>query len=359
MKSFRIVFAVCLMLLIASDAAAVTPAVFDIPYLSHAPKIDGVIEEEEWRHAVAITGGVSSGVLTQRQCIYWFGWDEDHLYLAARSFSKPGSGRPLFLEDLEDLTDKDAPPRRPDDIELRLFPLQSRRLDRPYTLLLSGDHVGTSDVVALTPGGEHISATPVYAAARPAGWKDDVLTASRAIPDPEATLGEGTMMWEIEARLPRSTFDIDQDNAAGDEWRMLLSRNFNEPRQQSHLPVSHGFFNARGYARGRLTRRRPTVQLRDVSPLQRGKAGVGLHFSNPTETAQRFVKDITIRKAETGEIVHGAQREFEVAPGEVLRHVPDTRIEGLSEGRRARVELSVLLTGHRNLITYSADYIIE
>ena len=62
-----------------------------MPQMKTAPKIDGVIHEEEWRHAVRSIGFVShrTGALSSRQGVFWLGSDGANVYIAAKTEAPP------------------------------------------------------------------------------------------------------------------------------------------------------------------------------------------------------------------------------------------------------------------------------
>ena len=51
------------------------------------PKIDGSIERGEWLSGSSFFGGRSNtnGLMTNRYCVYYFGYDDDNLFFAFRS----------------------------------------------------------------------------------------------------------------------------------------------------------------------------------------------------------------------------------------------------------------------------------
>ena len=74
----------------APKRAGVTPARFNIPRTDKAPTLDGKIGDDEWSRAVRLTGLVGGGArLSAMQAVFSMCWDDEHLYLACRSWVMP------------------------------------------------------------------------------------------------------------------------------------------------------------------------------------------------------------------------------------------------------------------------------
>lgn len=349
-------------LLLPGPAMAVKPANFQIPYMPEAPAIDGSIGQEEWHRASALTGGVARSdnnrnLLSERQAVYWFGWDEESLYLAVRSLHRPGT--PFQFEE-------DA---KGEHLEIGFFPFESRQLNFPYRLRFSGADVVPCDIShyfsrkpntmdELRELGDVM--VPVFERfPRPEGWESGVVTASRVIADPDETFGSGTLMWELEARIPRATFDIDAPNAAGDAWRFLLVRNTRAPQMQVHLPVADGFFAARGFVQATLTRDAPSVQLREVTSVLKGEDRIALRYHNPTGEAVTLTTEIRIRNAQGGDVLYEALQEGVIPAGAVLDRDSGAVIDGVRDGPVYRLELLVKGQGARPLLSYQAEFKVD
>src|ERR1700733_10006233 len=64
---------------------------FTLPYVATPPKIDGVVNDAEWEHALSVNAlQTTEGQVSTRQTRVWMCWDEDHLYIAMRSPLRPG-----------------------------------------------------------------------------------------------------------------------------------------------------------------------------------------------------------------------------------------------------------------------------
>jgi hypothetical protein len=77
-----------------------------MPLINKAPTIDGLIGEEEWRHAARSVGLVShqTGALSSRQGVFWVGSDGANLYVAVKTEAPLDEvlafRRPLTLEEV-------------------------------------------------------------------------------------------------------------------------------------------------------------------------------------------------------------------------------------------------------------------
>jgi hypothetical protein len=65
---------------------------FAVPRMPNPPKLDGRIDADEWRSALAVSGvgGCTDSVLVARPTTYFLAWDEQNLYMAIRVWVKPG-----------------------------------------------------------------------------------------------------------------------------------------------------------------------------------------------------------------------------------------------------------------------------
>ncbi len=347
---------VCLLLTACwagTAAAGERPVAFEIPRLPTAPVIDGRIEDSEWRQATALTGGVApqnNYLISELQFVAWLGWDEEALYLAIRSWQRPGRAFDFGGESTND------------NIEFSVLSYTSEDLRHPHRMFLSADGVTPSDIAGMR---SRIERPPIITRAERAnGWTDGVETASRTLPDPHDTLGEGTQIWELEARFPRATFSISQPNAAGDGARILLARNHGEPRAQVHLPLTNRamsapgvggigyFFDPRGYMQARLVQDVPVVQFLDSLSLLRGKGCAGLRYFNPTAAPVDLTATITVRNPRTDAVVYQVTDTVTVPPGQAVDRtaaVPDAKDGG-------RLDITVTGPGNRSILEYQADF---
>jgi len=318
---------VMLVLVVTTVAAAVEPSQFSISYMDRAPRIDGVIHPDEWKRASAITGGVpyGSNSISANQATFWLGWNEASIFLAMRSYFRPGI-RPDF-----------ASRTMSDNLELGFFP-EIAALQGPRRIFTNG-HACWPDPIT----GE---------------WATDLKTAGRTFIDPDNTYGFGTTVWEVEARFPADRFPLPRENRAGDKWRLLLVRNFTQPWMQVVLPVSHGFLNPEGYTRATLTREQPTVQFTNVLPLLQGRAAPEVRICNPTDAAVTVSVSLTI---ETGAGVSLFQRREDVTVAPKSSHLwqPDEELKGITLGDQARIRLAVCGADGTSLLKYAAAFTLD
>jgi len=335
------------------------PLAFEIPYLATPPTIDGVIDADEWGGATVLTGGVqrehNSYHIAPRQFRAWLGWDEDAIYLAVRSLQRPGQA--FAFEAGGDR----------DNIEFSVLPFKGEDLRHPYRTFLTDDRALPSDIAGVR---SRIERPPIIThATRTEGWTEGVEVASRTLPDPAATLGEGTMIWEVEARYPRETFAIGEPNAAGDGWRVLLSRtyagdgNTHMPliNRSIHMPGTGGigyFFDPRGYMQAQLVKDAPIVQLLDVLPLVHGEGGAHLAFVNAGAAATELTTVVTVRSTGRGggDVIYESHDAVTVPAG--------GRVElttGAAEGPAPAGLLELVVTGpdNRALLEYRAELAVQ
>lgn len=317
-----------LLLLSGMTPAAIQPAYFSISYMAEAPTINGVIDRDEWKSAGAITGGALPGSnrIASNQAAFWLGWDEANLYLAMRSYFRPGI-RPDFVVGI-----------MTDNLELGFFPVIAN-LDGPRRIFINGNARWDD------PATGH--------------WNINLKTADRTYVDPNDTYGFGTTVWELEARLPAEDFSLPRQNRAGDEWRLLLVRNFLHPWMQVNIPVSHGFLNPEGYVRATLTRNQPAVQFLNVLPLLQGRASIKVQIHNPTDDPVTLAVDLAVDNTRERISLFKQTQNVEVGPGETTLWQPDAALGKLEPGDLAAVELSVRGADGTAYLSYTAMFTLD
>ena len=177
------------------------------------------------------------------------------------------------------------------------------------------------------------------------------------------------MIWEVEARFPRDIFAIDEPNAAGDGWRVLLSRTY-AGGFNVHMPLSHRdrtgavqgwtgggggigyFFDPRGYMQARLVEDAPVVQLLDMQPLLRGTGGAELVLVNPGAADTELTVELTVRRVRDGQILHEASETVAIPAGARVPHAAGADAGRLPAGR---LDLKVSASGGRVLLAYHAE----
>ncbi|MBA3707333.1 MAG: hypothetical protein H0W83_00770 [Planctomycetes bacterium] len=245
-------FAACVLCAQEPDAAPFRTATLVIPYLEHPPVIDGVLGDDEWMPAASVNA-LTTGekAISVRQCRFWFGWDEDHLYVAMRSPVRPG----------ERLQQATRDPKRDDEKVVYddsceiWFDLGTRSPGgQPVFFQYLTNVAGARFDVMHEPaaGNMRIGWT--------AGW--DVrqrLTADRAT-------------WEMEVSIPRASLYQETPFTDGSHARGMVSRNFKRPWEQNAFPPMGSFAAHDTYAHLILSRTAPAIHLLSIGDGRAGTA---------------------------------------------------------------------------------------
>jgi hypothetical protein len=178
----------------AEPLAPATPTLVRQGKMVQPPKIDGRIERDEWLSASSFFGGRSgvNGLMTNRYCVYYFGYDADNLFFAYRS-EAPIS--PIVLS-----TD--------DTVEIQLLPPGTTTAMR-LTLNSFGDNN--------FPEGTKF-ANSFITSTRPYGYP----------------------CWEAEIAIPLASIGAKVED--GREWGLQMLRNWCNPRETGywHFPAKPG-----------------------------------------------------------------------------------------------------------------------
>jgi hypothetical protein len=340
----------------SSAWAAERPVSFEIAYLSEAPVIDGNIGGDEWSLAAALGGGVTRSAKDRYVAVHspftiWLGWDEEALYLAFRSAQPPevpfsfGEGGSL------------------DNVELAVLAYRGDDMRYPYRMFLTPDGVIPTDMAEFRA---RVERPPVITRVeRRAGWTEGIETASRRYADPEQSLGDGTQLWDIEARIPRDTFAIDGPNAEGDGFRILISRTYSSGNN-AHTPIVnrgiHGpgsggigyFFDPRGYTMARLVKDKPVVQFLDVLSLFSGRATEGMVFTNPGTTDAQLTVDVVVHPQVASQPPHEMHQTVSVPAGG--RAALDAGARLAPPPQSGVLEIKVSGADGKALLDYRADW---
>ncbi len=238
-----------------------------IPRMSRAPVVDGIIDPgTEWAEAALVSGVTHAGgqrPVQPRQTRFWIAWDEEHLFLAARSELREG--------------ERLATAYRITDTQMAVF-------DDTYEL--GFDTRGRS-----TPPGEDercykmtINFFNIIGAMKSLPgiggfdytWSPEFTAKSRITPD--------RRYWDFEMILPvRTGLEQMRDNRAGDPVRLLLGRNYKYPWDQVAIPpMRSGYFDSAGWVRAVLVEDKPYVRLTGLEQVpHRNRALFRLEAVNP------------------------------------------------------------------------------
>ncbi len=245
---------------------------FCIPKMSHPPKIDGVIDPDEWKEAVAVSGlaqqNPGGNLLIMRPTTYYLGWDADNLYLACRTWIMPGykphvSGRAPNTATAFD-----------DGMEFNLKPMGKNvpagQADSSYKFFINC--LGSSGDQARVSVGQLFRT-----------WQPHFTTATRLTPAGSAPWGG--RWWECEMALPATAFGLVGPNRAGDQWKMLLAFNHIPGWMQAALPLASGYYDPSGFPTATLVDNTPAIQVTmdNLPGVKDGTAAVTFSAYNPTE----------------------------------------------------------------------------
>ena len=215
---FRIIFGVTLLevclLGVAPAGGQPVPRV-TMPRMKTAPAIDGLIDEEEWRHAVRSVGFVShrTGVLGARQGVFWLGSDGANVYVAAKTEAPP-DGRILTRAVPDGNRDLRAA-FLDDSLELVLDPKRDRAEgDRTYYHLITNARGALYDW-AVDPDNRQDP--------KDLGWRLRDWQLSQSVVDG---------WWHVEIAIPVASLGVTQDDY-GRAWGVRVARNWRRPGEQS------------------------------------------------------------------------------------------------------------------------------
>jgi hypothetical protein len=220
---------------------------FLIPRISNPPVIDGVINSEEWKESVALSGVAEQGtnMLNPRPSTFFLAWDNDNLYLACRvwipsDFKPKAVGRAQHQANTND-----------SGLELILTPkgknIPTGRPEIGYKFnvnCLGFD--GTLQKVAL---GQMMQ-----------NWMPEFKT-SVSLGQPGSAAKDGRW-WQIEMVLPVKEFELNGPNNVGDNWRFSLGMNgMSSIFSQDRIPCNSGYFIPNGHCIGTLSEKIPCSQV--------------------------------------------------------------------------------------------------
>lgn len=239
---------------------------FNVPRLAHPPTIDGAIDEAEWRGAARVMGVVwtSSLDFRDRPVAFWVGWDEQHLYLAARSDILPGHR--LYRAHRERY---DTGVVHDDAYEFGLFLHDRNKLPGEVSSFLKIvlNSLGSGEYMKLYPSiGQNMY-----------NWQPDPRLANRVY---EAG---GRRWWDCEAAFSLADLQLPKPHAAGDPLDLLLSAPLKNPDWQwLDYPSASGHLVQTGFTRTVLTADQPYVQIEEFSGLHDERLHLRSALYNPS-----------------------------------------------------------------------------
>ncbi len=281
---------------------------FAVPRLETPPVIDGQIDPEEWRGALAISGlaqqNPGGNLLIMRPTTFYLGWDDDNLYLACRTWIMPN-----YKPRVSGRAHNTATPFD-DGLEFNIMSLgqnvSEAGSDSSYKFFINA--LGTQGDMG------RVSVGQIFRT-----WQPQFETATRQTGPGSAPL-DGSW-WEAEVILPAKAFGLEGPNLAGDEWKMLLAFNHIPSWMQASIPINSGYFDHSGFPSFILADDAPAVQVTmdELPGIKDGTAAVQFQIHNPTAApvevalTARFEQWVDARTATS--LLERATT-LQVAPGE-------------------------------------------
>jgi hypothetical protein len=178
-----------------------------LPLVKTAPKIDGVIREEEWRDACRVVGFMRTATwIEYRDGVFWLACDGRKLYLAVRSEVHPQAG--ILADATPSASDADL--TKDDTVELWLDPRKGAADgDRKYYQIIVNHHGALND----------------------ASFLDDKKDASWRVQWEFASKVENGW-WQLEVAIPLSSLGVSPEDLTT-AWGMRIMRNWKKPDWQT------------------------------------------------------------------------------------------------------------------------------
>ena len=274
-----------------------------VPRASKPPVIDGKIDPVEWREAVAASGlvALADNTLIPRPTTYFVAWDPKHLYLACRTYLKPGykpfirDGRSPGMAFVFD-----------DGLEMIFKPMGKN---------LSAEHSNTAYKLFMNCLGNLGDMTRLDLGQQLKDWEPKFQVAVR-IAEPGSAPNGGSW-WELEVSTSPEDFQLTGDHQVGDEWRVMFGFNHIPIFMQTRIPCVGPYFEASGYTRLKLMENVPAAQftMDSLSNLASdGTAHLKVRACSPVGKPSKVVvhADVAgkIVKDETLAIPAGEERTF-------------------------------------------------
>lgn len=255
------------------------------PYAAVKPRVDGVIDEAEWRGAVSVNALQTTGKqVSPRQTRFWICWDEDTLYMAMRSPLRPGE---RVVQNFRDTTS---------DINV-VF-------DDSYEIWV--------DVGSKSPDGQPVFFQYLanFAGARYDVMHEPAVGNSRlgwtANWNPRNRINAQNE-WEMEVAIPRASMHRKTPFADGETLTFLVARNFKKPWEQNSFEGTSSFSVLDTHTQVTLAKTAPAIHLLRVADPQTQTFGLSFEAFSPkaTTVAWHFDSDGGVSKNGTVTIPAG------------------------------------------------------
>jgi len=309
---------------------------FVVPRTSVPPRIDGVIDQKEWREAMAV-GGVGNwqtDELIARPSTFFLCWDPDHLYFACRTYLRAGqkpnvpAGRSPGLAYVWD-----------DGLELNFKPLGSNvpagNRNNSYKCFLNC--LGfLGDCSRMVLGQQFKNWNPQFEI-------ETRLTESGSAPN-------GGRWWEMEMSATTADFELEGKHKAGDQWRVMLGMNHMPMWMQARIPCNGSYLDSFGHNLVTLVEDTPAVQMTMESlsnPATDGTATMKVRVYNPSTAPVALAVDVNVAG------IIKRNEILDIAPGKSSAFILDEKLPETLESGRMSMQVK---QGKRQLYRYTISF---
>ena len=267
-----------------------------LPMLERAPKIDGIIGEEEWIGSTEFSG--LGDPIDAREGYVWFGYDKENLYFCFKTELPPDG------ELITNVKRDGGGVVGDDSIELWIVPPdEGREVDGPkgkgfFQIIINS--------IGVIFGRHH---EPGYGL--PASdWKPSFSWASKT----------DNRFWYMEICIPLKDFGM-REIVFPSEWKLRFVRNWKNPGRQAAIPQSADFYDKGSMARIIFDNKVPSIGTEFSTGLLKGDTDVLVKIFNPD--INRTNIEITIKVLKGDKEVISKQEEIELLEkGEKVIKVP-------------------------------------
>ncbi len=275
---------------------------FNIPRMSVPPRIDGTIEEAEWRQSTKVMGMVFTGGLDYRDrpVSFRLAWDEQHLYLAYRVDILTGKIpylRNVYREPYSVGVVRD------DTIEIGVFLHDRNRKPNEVSSYLKF-------IINSLGAGEYMKNYPDIGQVM-FNWTPTFEVGNRVYTD-----ADGRHWWELEIAMDLEDLQMPGPHKAGDKVDIGLFADVKNPGWQwLDFPSASGHLEHFGFPRAILTDNAPYIQVEEVAGLHDERLAFRSVVFNPSDQPVRVAAGLALRQ---GPRVAGGQWGAVEAPETIL-----------------------------------------
>jgi hypothetical protein len=322
-----------------------------VPRVRTPPVVDGVINAAEWKDASAVTGlsNFKNNSLAPeiQQSVWWFGFDDDHLYVAVRSPVPPGGGLVAIAKKSYVASGRDI--LFDDHIELQFIPSSN-----PITGTTRGFYkwaINPRDTVA------ECHMVPREGLVKD-DWRSGFTYKSRLT----------DQAWDIEMAIPVKGMGVDKLES-GMEWLTWFAR-CSDPGGAFFFawePVAYKTF-AR-FPLLRFDETAPAVQFLQLGGIMRGDLDMRLRMAGPPAGEVNVTVNVAVQDGagrtildEKQDVVLKKDESRDVAIVKKTLAISQAKVEAnTSPDHYNRIDIRVAAQGKpaRDLLRYTARFAYE